>query len=226
MPAKNTVKIYAPDAHYHVYNRGVEKRKIFMDEQDYRVFLSYLKEALSPPPDAKTRLIDVTFKGSTFKGVPKPTKNFYGSVKLIAFVLMPNHFHLLVHQKNHRDLKGFMQSLATRYSIYFNKRHKRVGTLFQGIYKAAMIDADEYLLHLSRYIHRNPLETGKNLHEAYSSYAAYLGKQQLPWLKPDVVISFFSQKPLPILKKVNTYRSFVEEYEYDEASTFGDLTLD
>lgn len=226
MSSKNTIKIYAPDAYYHVYNRGVEKRTIFIDDQDYRVFLTYLKEALLPPPKPEERRINVTFKGSTFKGIPRLPKNFNTNIKLIAFVLMPNHFHLLVHQKNERDIKSFVHSLLTRYSVYFNKRYERVGRLFQGIYKATLVDSEGYLLHLSRYIHRNPLELEKTLTEAYSSYAAYLGKQKIDWLKPNIVLSYFSQKSLPVLKKVNSYQAFVEELQIDEANTLGNLTLD
>ncbi len=228
MPAKNTVKVYVADSYYHIYNRGVEKRTIFLDEQDYRVFLTYLKEALSPPPDPEAKHIDVTFKGSTFKGVPKLPKNFHQKIDLLTFALMPNHFHLLVHQANHKDIKSFMQSIVTRYSGYFNKRYKRVGALFQGIYKAVLVESDEYLLHLSRYIHRNPLEAGKRLTEAHSSYPAYLGMQKISWLKPDIILSFFEEKTLPLVitKKISTYKAFVEDIEIDTASTLGSLTID
>lgn len=226
MPSKNIVKIYAPQAYYHIYNRGVEKRVIFTDDQDYKVFLTYLKEALSQPPDRLAKRIDVSFKGSTFKGIPRLPKNLYKRIELIAFVLMPNHFHLLLHQLGERDIKKFMQSVATRYSIYFNKRHDRVGRLFQGIYKASLVDSEGYLLYLSRYIHRNPLEIGKNLTDAYSSYTAYLGKRTLGWLNPTIVMSYFKQQNLPDSRKITTYRSFVEDLEHDDVATLGSMALD
>ncbi len=70
--------------------------------------------------------------------------NFHGAIHLLAYCLMPNHFHLLIHQKNERALDEFMQSFMTRYTQYFNKRYKRIGPIYQGRYKAAMIETDEH----------------------------------------------------------------------------------
>lgn len=226
MPAKNTIKTYIKDGYYHVYNRGVEKRTIFQDEQDYKVFLRYLKEALEPPQNPKIRAVSFTLKGESFKGIPKQSKNFYKSIELIAFCLMPNHFHLLLKQLDTRSIEIFTRSLMTRFAMYFNKRYRRVGSLFQGPYKAANVENDEYLLHLSRYIHRNPLSVNRPLLPSYSSYAAYLDKQNIPWLKPQIVLSFFHQKSLPILKKINSYKKFVEYENINEEATLGSLTID
>ncbi len=226
MPAKNTIKTYVKDGYYHVYNRGVEKRIIYQDEQDYKVFLRYLKEALEPPPNRKTKTISFTLKGESFKGIPKQSKNFYKSIELVAFCLMPNHFHLLLKQLDTRSIEIFTRSLMTRFAMYFNKRYHRVGSLFQGPYKAANVENDAYLLHLSRYIHRNPLGINRPLLPSYSSYAAYLGKQSIPWLKPQIVLSFFNQKSLPILKKTNSYTKFVEYEDINEEATLGSLTID
>ena len=71
MPAKNVIRIDVEDTYYHIYNRGVEKRIIFCDDQDYKVFLKYLKESLSPPPDRKDLIKTLTFKEENFKGIPK-----------------------------------------------------------------------------------------------------------------------------------------------------------
>ena len=91
-------------------------------------------------------------------------------------------------------MSDLMRRLSTAYSMYFNKKYRRVGHLFQGIYKAAYVDKDPYLLHLSRYIHLNPLElalTGFNLVKAaiypYSSYAYYLGKKRAEWIVKDLI---------------------------------------
>ena len=88
---------------------------------------------------------------------------------------MPNHIHLLIKQKNKDSIKKFTQSLFTRYSIYFNRKYKRSGPLFQGVYKATNVINKDYLLDITRYIHKNPLKYTKNLIESYSSYATYLG---------------------------------------------------
>jgi len=226
MPSKNVVKTYVKDAYYHVYNRGVEKRKIFEDDQDYKVFLNYLKSYLLSPPDPKTLKTDFTLKGSTFKGIPRQLKNYSGEIELVAYCLMPNHFHFLISQKTESSMKKFIQSLATRYSVYFNKKHNRVGALFQGIYKAAIISEEAYLLHLSRYIHLNPLEYSSNIAEAYSSYADYLGIRKTKWIKPDIILSFFSQKTLPFLHKINSYKVFVENYQEESKKILGNLTLE
>ena len=139
---------------------------------------------------------------------------------------MPNHFHFLVKKKNIDSMQKFIRSLLTRYSMYFNKKYERVGSLFQGPYKAVLVSKDEYLLHLSRYIHLNPNEYTNNLIEAYSSYAEYLGKRKTKWIKPKIVLSFFSQAKLPYLEKLNTYKNFVEGCKRDSKLTLGELVLD
>jgi len=226
MPARNIVKTYIKNAYYHIYNRGVEKRTIFTDEQDFRVFLSYLKESLSKPVDKLKIKKSFTLKGSTFKGVPRQPKNFHQKIELLAYCLMQNHFHFLVKQNDNRTIKSFMQALCTRYSIYFNKRHERVGSLFQGIYKAAMITQDPYILHLSRYIHLNPGEHTKDLVNTYSSYGEYLGVRKTEWIKPDFILKYFQNKTFPETEKFNSYKKFVEVYKKDSGEVLNKLTLE
>jgi putative transposase len=211
MPGKNLIKISVDNAYYHIYNRGVEKRTIFEDEQDYKVFINYLSEYLSPKPDPVNLRRGFTLKGSSFQGIPHQPKNYSRTIDLIAYCLMPNHFHLLIKQIKGPAMEGFMRSLATRYSVYFNKKYTRVGHLFQGIYKAAVIESDQYLLYLSKYIHRNPNELGAKLTSAYSSYSKYLGLRQTSWIKPGEILSFFNNAKIGLYKKVNSYRKFVEE---------------
>ena len=210
MPAKNAIKIYVENSYYHIYNRGVEKRTIFEDLQDYKVFLNYLKEYLSPPPNPEDFRKEVAFKGQTFKGLPRLVKNYFKEIELVAFCLMPNHFHFLIKQITKYCLRGFMQSLLTRYTAYFNKKYDRVGSLFQGRYKAVMVKDDRQLLVLSRYIHRNPLEINTNLVESFSSYADYLGLRKTAWLKPDIVLDFFNKEVDPEFKDTSSYKKFVE----------------
>lgn len=228
MPSKHTVKTYVENSFYHIYNRGVEKRNIFLDDQDYHVILQYLKEAFSPPPDPKTLLKNVSFKGSTFKGIPRQVKNFSTNIDLIAYCLMPNHFHLLIKQYNKDAIKQFMQSVAIRYSMYFNKKYSRVGALFQGIYKAILVSEESYLLHLTRYIHRNPLKHTKSLHFAYSSYGEFLGIRKTKWIKPAEILSFLdnSKVNLSITKKTNTYKSFVEDEDIESENYLGKIILE
>lgn len=209
MPAKNSVKTYIADGYYHVYNRGVEKRNIFLDEQDYLVFLSYLKLYLSPVEETiksttNNTNLDYEEKNSKIFRLNE-LKNFFGKIKLICYVLMPNHFHLEIQQVGIKDLENFMRCLIIKYTMYFNKKYKRVGTLFQGRYKAVSVFGKEQLIDLSLYIHRNPIEllSENQSLESYpwSSYPAYVENHQVKWLNKDIIMSNF--------ENVKSYRSLV-----------------
>lgn len=226
MPAKHVVKTYIDDGYYHVYNRGVEKRITYEDERDYATFLSFLKEYLSPPPDPQSLKQVVTFEGATFKGIAYQPKNYSTEIELLAYCLMPNHFHLLIHQRSLTAMHQFMQSLGTRYTMSFNKRYQRTGSLFQGTYKAVLVTEEPYLLHLTRYIHRNPLDIGHNIAKAYSSYPDYLGLRNTQWVKPQTILSFFDQATLPIKVKTNTYQQFVEYDEISDNDILGTFAID
>lgn len=226
MPRKNSIKEYVQDGIYHIYNRGVEKRIIFQDSQDYKVFLTYLNFALSPPPDREDILKTFTLQGLPFKGVPRLPKNFHQDIQLLAYCLMPNHFHLLIQQKNRNSIKSFMNSIMTRYSMYFNKKYKRVGSLFQGPYKAVLVDKDVYLLHLSRYLHLNPSKLNINLVEAYSSYADYLKLRKTNWVNTKLILNYFNNLTIPEIKKFNNYKKFVEEYTENSENILGNLIIE
>ena len=209
MPAKNTIKKYIENGVYHVYNRGVEKRIIFQDKQDYGVFLSYLKEYLEPKDNSRY-LIELEKAPNDMKDrIAKKLlmNNFNGKITLLAYCLMPNHFHLLLKQTERTIVKQFLQSLITRYVIYFNKRYQRIGTLFQGVYRAVLVNTDKQLLHLTRYIHRNSITTKNSsfIDYPYSSIGDYLGRRKTNWLKFGDIIDRFSKT-----NKNLTYRNFVE----------------
>ncbi len=192
MASRNSIKSDVKGGYYHVYNRGVEKRTIFEDEMDYKVFLGYVKEYLSPKDDSK-KILQITFKDTVFKGVPRLPKNYSDRIELLVYCLMPNHFHFLLKQSQKGWMKQFVHSLLLRYSTYFNKKYGRVGPLFQGRYKAVLVDNDAYLLHLSRYIHLNPSEYSSNLVEAYSSYSDYLGFRNASWVNTKTILDYFNR---------------------------------
>lgn len=212
MPSKNSIREFLPDSFYHIYNRGVEKRLIFMDVQDYGVFLSYLKTYLLPKDEQALRNI-VSDSEVSWKEKDKVLKllrlnNFHGEVDLVAYCLMPNHFHLLLHQRDETSIDKFMNSLFTRYPMYFNRKHKRVGVLFQDEYKAVRVTREEQLLHLSRYIHKNPekiLQGGPLQNFPYSSYLEYIGLKQSPWVASHRVLEYFTKND-----PHGSYKSFVE----------------
>lgn len=172
MPAKNALKSYVEDSFYHLYNRGVNKRKIFTDKQDYSVFLSYLKNYLSFLDRKKLDAIlaDNETTGQEKERIRKllGLNNFFGRIELLAYCLMPNHFHFIFKQADKMAMEFMMRSLMTRYTMYLNRKLKRVGCLFQGVYKAVLITTDEQLLYLSRYIHRNCLSLSRTLPQGES----------------------------------------------------------
>ncbi len=217
MPSRNSIKLYSEDSYYHIYNRGVEKRTIFMDEQDYGVFLSYLKEYLLPK-DENGLHERFSNPNTSYREKDKILRllrmnNFTDEITLIAFCLMPNHFHFLIKQKSGQTIDKFMNSLGTRYTMYFNKKYKRVGSLYQDVYKAVMVTTDEQLLELSRYIHKQALALqgdafDRKMRDQPSSYLDYIGKRKTEWVHPEEVLSFFSTTN-PRL----SYAAFVAETE-------------
>lgn len=227
MPHRNTIRHYVENGIYHVYNRGVEKRTIFVDDQDYAIFLHLLKYYLSP---LNKKDVHPMMKFQSFS-VRKlyPLKNLNSEVELLAYCLMPNHFHLLIRQITKDGVTKLLRKISTTYAMYFNKRYKRVGYLFQGKYKAALVETDYYLLHLSRYIHLNPidLQGSDPFNYEYSSYKYYLGKSHTSWIKINIINSFFDRKNLlPFLKKYPSYQQFVENYSENSRNILKYLTLE
>lgn len=214
MPAKNIIKIYVEKGYYHLYNRGVEKRKIFLDARDYKTFLYLLKAYLSSSPK------------TPFKKI----KTLIAEIKLLAYCLMPNHFHLLVKQTTKDAITKLTRRICTNYAMYFNKRYKRVGSLFQGNYKGVLVETDAQLLHLSRYIHINPNEIlrsqSKLIDYPYSSYGDYLGLRKTNWLQPEEILAFFRTAKRKNLKDILSYQSFVEDYVEEPEEVLGNLTLE
>ncbi len=214
MPARNSIKQYLENGYYHIYNRGVEKRIIFLDQQDYSVFLNYLKEYLLPK-DEKSLLEQLSSPTTTYREKDKILRllrlnNFADEITLLAYCLMPNHFHFFIKQKSAQSIDKFMQSLGTRYTMYFNRKYKRVGSLFQAVYKAVLVVHEDQFIYLSKYIHKQALaskgETLQGKKEQPSSYPEYLRKRKTVWVRPEEVVSYFS-KTNPKL----SYQAFVEE---------------
>jgi len=227
MPQRNTIRHFTEEGVYHIYNRGVEKRDIFLDEQDYAVFLHLLKFYLSPiDPSNNHPFIEF----QKFRVVrPRPLTNLENEVDLIAYCLMPNHFHLILQQHAIDGVTKLMRKVSTTYALYFNKRYNRDGYLFQGKYKASIVSEDSYLLHLSRYIHLNPSSLTRTdlVNYPYSSYKNYLGLKHATWVKPKIILDFFNQSGLlPFLSHYPSYQEFVEGCPQDSKKIIGNLALD
>ena len=170
--------------YYHLYNRGNSKQKIFHDNEDYFRFMSLLFACNS---ENNFRIFSL--------GVEESPYDFERGKQLVAigsFCIMPNHFHILITQLEEKGISKFIQKILTAYSMYYNKKYKHTGGLFEGKFKSEHADSDRYLKYLFSYIHLNPIkiiqkdwkEAGiKNKKEAleylynyqYGSYIDYLG---------------------------------------------------
>lgn len=141
--------IFGEGEYYHIYNRGVDKRKIFYDKQDYDYFQRAVLLALS-----ENRRRNALEKNKDFGDIVVD----YHIVSVGAYVLMPNHFHILIKAKKPEHVGIFMNKLQTAYAMYFNSKNNRSGRLFQGTFKAQHVNKDSYLKYLFAYIHLNPVK--------------------------------------------------------------------
>jgi len=180
MPSRNTVKEYDTNAFYHVYNRGAGEQKIFLDSADKRKFMDLFRRHLLDEEDGKDY------------------KKY--DVELLAYCLMGNHFHLLLWQGDDVEaISSLMRSVSTAYSMYFNRRYKRQGHVFQSIFRASRISDEAYLIHITRYIHLNP-----ERYQTYywSSLKNYLAERYDELIHPERILNMSPQQ----------YTVFLEEY--------------
>jgi REP element-mobilizing transposase RayT len=176
------LRIEYPGAYYHVINRGNAGENIFIDEHDRDKFLEYLAKCV---------------------------ERF--TTRIHTYCLMSNHYHVLI-ETPQANLSRAIQWLNVSHSVYFNKKHRRRGHLFQGRFKAILVDANEYLTLLSRYIHLNPVRAKivTNPKEyPWSSYPAFAGKRRKPdWLETDTVLSYFGREKK---EAIINHKNYVEK---------------
>ena len=238
-----------PGEFFHVFNRGVEKRDVFLDDEDRYRFIHDLYEFNDKDAvmninyyfDSQRKLIR---EGGFKKAVKilqemQRTKKRKVLVDVICFCLMPNHFHLIAKPLVENGLPLFMQKLGIGYTRYFNYKYERVGSLFQGTYKAKHLSDDTYFMHCTGYVHRNPLdliepdwkEEGiKDAAKAkkflfdykWSSFPDYVGKKNFPSVtRRDFLLKIFDNNSA-------AYKKFVLEWTLQdlELLTETKLTLD
>jgi REP element-mobilizing transposase RayT len=195
------LRIEYPGAFYHVTSRGNEQKDVFKSQKDREKFLDYLASATER----------------------------YGAV-LHAYCLMTNHYHLLLETPD-GNLSQIMRHINGAYTTYFNIKRKRAGHLFQGRYKAILVEFDEYAMELTRYIHLNPVRAGMvALPEEYlwSSYRSYIDMSPAQeWLQQESILAYFGTGTVNTKQR---YRIFVEdllgtEYESPLKETFGTAVL-
>lgn len=200
---------------YHIFNRGVEKRKIFLTDRDRNRFLLtlnyYLDAAVTRPLSAEE-----SEECRALADLKQPL------VEILAYCLMPNHFHLLLRQVADGGLRRYISQVQNSYTRYFNRRYERIGPLLQGRYHGVHVRSDEQLLHLSRYIHLNPYvsQLSKTLEYHWSSLKVYTQQQNKPPLcTPGLINNLMGEQ---------SYKAFVDDFkEYALAlETIKPITLD
>ncbi|HET6419539.1 MAG TPA: transposase [Geobacteraceae bacterium] len=176
------LRIEYPGAFYHITARGNEQKDVFKSQRDREKFLEYLESS-------------TTRYGATIH----------------VYCLMSNHYHLFVETPG-GNLSQIMRHINGAYTNYFNAKRKRSGHLFQGRYKAILVEADAYAAELSRYIHLNPVRVGivsKPEEFQWSSYQSYIGMcPPRGWLKTNFILGYFGKDPK---KAGNKYKSFVND---------------
>lgn len=181
--------------YYHIVNRGVEKRAVFLDDEDFEMFLSLLCSGCQ----------------------------LYG-VKTHAYVLMSNHYHLLI-ETTQENLSKFMRHLNASYAIYFNKRYRRSGHLWQGRFKSWYVTDESYLYSLIRYIEDNPVKAKivKRLGEyPYSSYLAFIEKvEPIPCLEASLMFQEFGA----IKERIELFERAVDERVLDDIRKASNLVV-
>lgn len=178
------------NGYYHIFNRGNNRQPIFYERENYLYFLRQLR---------KYFILD--------------------KVEIVAYCLMPNHYHLLVCLKSD-NFATLVQPFALSYAKAINKRFNRTGSLFEGPFKSILVDKNEYLLHLSRYIHVNPVIAGLAHRAAdweFSSFREYVGLRNDPLVRQEIVMNQFDTE---------TYQQFVDEYQPMHNKQISHLLLD
>lgn len=197
MPGRTTPLVN--DYFYHIYNRGSDKRNIFTQPRDYKRFLQtfYYYQFEGPRPR-----FSIFTKSNLNFSKPLSTEKL---VDIVCYCLMPNHFHFLLKQRQENGIAIFMSLLSNSYTKYFNIKYRRIGALLQGVFKSVLVETDEQLIHVSRYIHLNPIVSSlERTLERYpwSSYDEYMRKTTSICVKENVLTHFSPVQP---------YKQFVED---------------
>ncbi len=216
---------FAPGEFYHIYNRGVDKRIVFLDDNDRNRFIALLYLCNN------TKAVQINnHRGSTSVGLFSVDRGGQ-LVSIGVYCLMSNHLHILLKEDKEGGISLFMQKVSTAYTMYFNRKYERTGPLFSGKFKARHVDNENYLKYLFAYIHLNPVkliepkwrEKGV-LNKAkvinflnsykYSSYFDYKGVDRVEKviLEPGAFPKYF-QKPADFEENINDWLFFDEDSE-------------
>lgn len=209
---------------YHIYNRGADKRKIFSNPNDTSRFLQCMDEFNTVDPTGSL------FENSFVSDDIKKKRKLKRLVNIIAFCLNPNHFHFILEQVAENGISSFIKRLGGGYAWYFNNRYKRSGTLFQGPFKAKLIDSNEYLLHLSAYVNLNfkvhGIDKAKSLEAniVKSSWDEYINNSERKLCKNGIILDQFRSKNEYKEFALDTLPTLIEKKKMDKE--LSDLLLE
>lgn len=208
------------DEYYHIFNRGVARVPTFLDKRDYNQALasiSYYRFIEPPVKFSRFKEMSVDTKSNVLKSLEKKKK----LIDIICFALMPNHFHFILKQISDKGISTFLSRFTNSYTKFFNIKHERVGPLFQGRFKSVHVESDNQLIHLSRYIHLNPLTSHvipdkELISYPWTSLKKYLSKDDLRFVNPEIIMNNFAS-PDTYLKFVmdqKNYQMKLKEIEH------------
>ncbi len=188
--------IFSNNEYYHLYNRGVDKRKIFLRDNHFNRFI-------------KSVYLLLNTGSATQRLTQNQSLALKSKIKILCYCLMPNHYHFLVKQIKTGGITEFMHNLNTSYTKFFNMNNRRTGRLFEFTFKAKHIESDEKQLHVSRYIHLNPGLAGltKDIFSyPWSSLPNYINNFKDDFVSKEEILNYF-----PTEGAVEKYRKFVED---------------
>jgi len=211
----------APGEYYHLFNRAVNKQVIFHDVRDYARFLFlilYFQSEIKFPQIG--RIVKEFVKSRAFDTGDEQEISKNRTVELVAFCIMPNHFHLIVKELEEGGIADYMQRVLTAYSKYYNVKYEKSGHVFQGPYRVVHIENDRQMLYLSAYVHRNPRELkgwlGREGSYPWSSYTDFVERNR--WSKllmPDIILgSFKGPEKYKKYLKTSMAKMIGDEFEY------------
>lgn len=213
----------ANNEYYHIYNRGVARQPTYFFKNDYERFLlslSYYRFDNLPSKLSRLLQIPKDEREQIFSELEQTNDKV---IDIICYCLMPNHFHLLVQQLKDGGISKFMKQTTDSYTRYFNTKHQRVGPIFQGAFKSVHVDSNEQLLHLSRYIHLNPLVSFVVREDGFLDYPwsslKKLVNDDLSFVNAKVVIKQF-KSPEKYLKFVLDQTDYAKELEHIKHLSF------
>jgi putative transposase len=195
MPRRNI--FFVPGEFYHIFNHSVASIPIFKGARESEMFLNAAKFYLQPNPPIKFSLYRISKNRFPLESREK-------LVTIINYCIMPNHFHFTLKEEKEGGIKQFIQRISNSFAHYFSTKYKKRGHVFEDKFKAIHIETEEQLLHLSRYIHLNPVTSYlvENPDDyLYSSYNIYIGKEISDFVDPSPVLNNFSA--------TMTYKEFV-----------------